>query len=155
MKIAVITVSDRASAGVYADRSGPAIEEVLRKALPGAEIERRIVSDDRERIAEALAASGSADWIITTGGTGPAPRDVTPEATREWCDRDMPGIADYLRAKSLEETPNAVFSRGYAGMRGAQYAVNFPGSEKAARFCAAVLAPLLEHGLAMARGEGH
>ena len=155
MKIAVITVSDRASAGVYADRSGPAIEDVLRKALPGLELERLLVSDDRGRIAEALAASGSADWIITTGGTGPAPRDVTPEATRDFCDRDMPGIADYLRATSLEETPNAVFSRGYAGMRGSQYVVNFPGSEKAARFCASVLAPLLEHGSAMARGEGH
>lgn len=155
MKIAVITVSDRASAGVYADRSGPAIEDVLRRALPGVELERRLVPDDRARIAEALSSCGSADWIITTGGTGPAPRDLTPEVSREWCDREMPGIADYLRAKSLEETPNAVFSRGYAGMRGAQYVVNFPGSEKAARFCASLLAPLLEHGLAMARGEGH
>jgi molybdopterin adenylyltransferase len=155
MKIAVITVSDRASAGVYADRSGPAIEEVFRNALPGIEVERRIVPDERERITQAFELSASADWIITTGGTGPAPRDVTPEATRDWCDRDMSGIADWLRLKSMEETPNAVFSRGYAGMRGAQYVVNFPGSEKAARFCAAVLAPLLEHGLAMARGEGH
>jgi molybdopterin adenylyltransferase len=67
----------------------------------------------------------------------------------------MPGIADWLRQRSLEETPNAVFSRGYAGMRGFQYVVNFPGSVKAARFCAACLAPLLEHGRAMARGEGH
>ena len=155
MRIAVITVSDRASSGVYADRSGPAIEEVLLGLLPDAQIERQIVPDDRGRIAEALARCDRADWIITTGGTGPAPREVTPEATAAYCDRAMPGIADYLRAKSLEETPNAVFSRGYAGMRGAQFVVNVPGSEKAARFCAALLAPLLEHGSAMARGEGH
>lgn len=155
MKIAVITVSDRASAGVYADRSGPAVVEVLRAALPGAGIATEIVPDGDESVLAALGRHPDADWILTTGGTGPAPRDRTPEATRAYCDRAMPGIADYLRSRSLEETPNAVFSRGEAGMRGFQYVVNFPGSEKAARFCAAVLAPLMEHGLKMARGEGH
>lgn len=92
MKIAVITVSDRASARIYSDRSGPAVEEALKGLLPGIEVERRVVPDERERIAEAFALFASADWIITTGGTGPAPRDVTPEATRDYCDRDMPGI---------------------------------------------------------------
>ncbi len=155
MRIAVITVSDRASAGVYADRSGPAVVEALKVALPGAEIEAEIVPDGEESVLAALSRHPEADWILTTGGTGPAPRDRTPEATRAYCDRSMPGIADYLRSRSLEETPNAVFSRGEAGMRGLQYVVNFPGSEKAARFCAAALAPLMEHGRKMARGEGH
>ncbi len=155
MRIAVITVSDRASAGVYADRSGPAVVETLKSALPGAEIEAEIVPDGEESVLAALSRHPGADWILTTGGTGPAPRDRTPEATRAYCDRSMPGIADYLRSRSLEETPNAVFSRGEAGMRGLQYVVNFPGSEKAARFCAAALAPLMEHGRKMARGEGH
>lgn len=155
MRIAVITVSDRASAGVYADRSGPAVVEALKAALPGAELEAEIVPDGEESVLAALSRHPEADWILTTGGTGPAPRDRTPEATRAYCDRSMPGIADYLRSRSLEETPNAVFSRGEAGMRGLQYVVNFPGSEKAARFCAAALAPLMEHGRKMARGEGH
>ena len=155
MKIAVITVSDRASAGVYADRSGPAIEEALKTALPEASIEREIVPDGEESVLAALGRHPKADWILTTGGTGPAPRDRTVEATRAFCDREMPGIAEYLRAKSLEQTPHAVFSRGVAGMKGTQYVVNFPGSERAARFCATLIAPLLEHGLRMARGEGH
>ncbi len=155
MLIAVVTVSDRASRGVYEDRSGPAVAEVLASLLPGVMVEREVVPDERERILEALARHGEAEWILTTGGTGPSPRDVTPEATREFCDRLLPGMAEHLRARSLEETPMAVFSRGEAGMRGRQYIVNFPGSEKAARFCAAVLAPLMEHGSAMARGEGH
>ena len=155
MKIAVVTVSDRASKGVYADRSGPAIEATLRELLPTIEIELDLVPDEKTEILAALARHPDADWILTTGGTGPSPRDVTPEATREFCDRAMPGIADFLRLKSLEETPHAVFSRGAAGMRGAQYVVNFPGSEKAARSCAAWLAPLLDHGVKMAHGEGH
>ena len=155
MKIAVVTISDRASKGVYEDRSGPAIEATLRELLPPIEVERDLVPDEKPEIIAALARHPDADWIITTGGTGPSPRDVTPEATREYCDRSMPGIADFLRSKSLEETPHAVFSRGEAGMRGAQYVVNFPGSERAARSCAAWLAPLLDHGVKMARGEGH
>ena len=155
MRIVVVTVSDRASRGVYADRSGPAIEEVLLAALHGAEISRELVPDERVDILAALARHPEAEWILTTGGTGPSPRDVTPEATREHCDRLLPGIAEHLRTRSLEQTPTAVFSRGEAGMRGAQYVVNFPGSEKGARFCAEVLAPLMEHGSAMARGEGH
>ncbi len=155
MKITVITVSDRAFKGVYADRSGPAIEETLRDLVPGIELEREIVPDERDLIVDALQRHSSAEWIITTGGTGPAPRDVTPEATRAFCDRELPGIADYLRTESLKETPYALFSRATAGMRSFQYVVNLPGSEKAARFCAALLAPLLDHGVKMARGEGH
>jgi molybdenum cofactor synthesis domain-containing protein len=157
VKIAVITVSDRAAAGIYADRSGPAVLEVLASRCPGIETSLALVSDGTESVRGALAVAWTegADWIITTGGTGPAPRDQTPEAVMSFCDRAIPGIAEYLRAESLKQTPNAVFSRGVAGMRGQCYVVTLPGSERAARFCAELLAPLLEHGRAMARGEGH
>ncbi len=157
MKIAVITVSDRASAGVYADRSGPAVVEALREAHPDAEIGLEVVPDGVEPVRAALgrALAGGADWILTTGGTGPAPRDRTPEAVMEFCDRPVPGIAEYLRSESLRETPTAVFSRACSGMRGAAFVVALPGSERGARFCARLLAPLLAHGRAMARGEGH
>lgn len=155
MLIAVVTVSDRASRGIYADLSGPAVEEALLAAIPGAVVEREIVPDEIEAIQAAFERHTEAEWILTTGGTGPSPRDLTPEATRGFCDRLLPGISEYLRAHSLEETPTAVFSRGEAGMRGPQFIVNFPGSVRGARFCARLLAPLMEHGSAMARGEGH
>jgi len=93
--------------------------------------------------------------VLTTGGTGVAARDVTPEATRRFIDREAPGLAEYLRLESHKETSHAVFSRGIAGMRGACYVVNAPGSVKAARLCTRVFAPLLEHGVAMASGKGH
>lgn len=155
MKIAVITVSDRAAAGVYEDASGPAIAAVFAERCPEAIVEREIVADGVDSVYGALMHHAGADWIVTTGGTGPSPRDLTPEASAKYCDRAMPGIAEYLRARSLAETPFAVFSRGFAGMRGAQYVVNFPGSVKAAAFHAELLAPLLGHGVAMALGKGH
>lgn len=157
MKIAVITVSDRAASGIYEDRSGPAVIQVLAELCPDAETSLAVVPDGIEPVRQALeaAAAAGADWIFTTGGTGPAPRDLTPEAVMAFCDREMPGIADYLRTESLRETPNAVFSRGCAGMKGSCYVVAMPGSERGARFCTRLLAPLVEHGRAMARGEGH
>lgn len=155
MKIAVITVSDRASQGIYEDRSGPAIIEAIDRLVPGIEWEREIVPDGEESVFAALGRHPNADWIITTGGTGPSPRDQTPEATHRYCDRTVPGLAEYFRARSLEQTPFAVFSRGVAGMRGTQYVVNFPGNAGGAAFHASLLAPLLVHGIAMARGEGH
>ncbi len=155
MKIAVITVSDRAYAGVYADRSGPAAAEEIRRALPECEVCVEVVPDGVEPLLAAFARHPDADWILTTGGTGPGPRDFTPEATRAFVDRPADGIAEYLRMRSLEETPHAVFSRATAGLKGRQFVVNLPGSEKGARFCARLLAPLLAHGAAMARGESH
>ncbi len=157
MKIAVVTVSDRARAGEYEDRSGAEIERVLREALAGAEISRSLVPDEDEAIAAALdeAALGGADWIVTTGGTGPGPRDRTPEATAAWMDRELPGIAEALRAASMAQTPFAALSRGIAGMRGRAFVVNLPGSPAAARLGAAFLAGIMEHGAAMARGGGH
>jgi molybdopterin adenylyltransferase len=155
VKIAVITVSDRASAGLYEDLSGPAMVAAIRESWPESAIETEIVPDGIDAVKAALARHAEADWILTTGGTGPSPRDMTPEATTAYCDRLVPGIAEYCRARSLEETPNAVFSRGAAGMKGTQYIVNCPGSVKAAVFHARLLAPLFGHGIDMAAGRGH
>lgn len=155
MKVAVVTVSDRASRGEYEDLSGPEMERVFRESVPGVEVERVVVPDEKDAIIAALHRFSASDWIFTTGGTGPSPRDATPEATLDFIDREAPGLAEYLRSESLKETVQAVFSRAVAGMRGSAYVVNAPGSVKAARLCARIFAPLLEHGAAMARGQGH
>jgi len=118
-------------------------------------VERVIVSDDKPAIESILNASGTYDIILTTGGTGLSPRDVTPEATQSACDRIIPGIGEYLRSESLRETNSAVLSRGTAGMIGKTIVVNMPGSVKGATFCAGLLVDILPHALAMARGEGH
>ncbi|MBU0934902.1 MAG: MogA/MoaB family molybdenum cofactor biosynthesis protein [Spirochaetes bacterium] len=155
MKLAVITVSDRASRGEYADRSGPAMLRAFQDAIPDLSTEYSIVSDDQEAILAALQKHQGCDWIFTTGGTGPGPRDITPEATRAFIDREMPGLADYLRLESLKETSNAVFSRGIAGMHGNTFVVNAPGSERAALLCARLFSPLLLHGCDMVQGRSH
>lgn len=155
MKVAVVTISDRASRGEYADLSGPEMETIFRELVPGIEIVRSCVPDEKDKILFALESFADCAWIFTTGGTGPSPRDVTPEATRCFIDRELPGIAEYFRSESLKETPHAVFSRGLAGMKGKTYVVNAPGSIKAARLCARLFAPLLDHGTKMALGAGH
>jgi molybdopterin adenylyltransferase len=155
MKIAVITVSDRASAGIYEDKSGPEIVRLLAEALPAAEVATVLVPDEEPAIFAALRAHASADWIITTGGTGPSPRDVTPEATRTFIQRELPGIAQAIMQASLAETSSAAFSRAIAGQRGACLVVNLPGSPRAVRCGMGVLIPLLDHGAKMVRGEGH
>ncbi len=155
MKVLVLTISDRAYQGVYRDLSGPAVEEVLRAEIPAVKVQRKIVPDEREMILEAYAEGLDTDAVITTGGTGLSRRDITPEVTGEFCDRMIPGIAEYLRNRSLEETLNAVLSRGAAGVKHRTLIVNLPGSEKGARFCAKVLAPVLSHAHRMIMGEGH
>ncbi|MGA2477958.1 MAG: MogA/MoaB family molybdenum cofactor biosynthesis protein [Spirochaetia bacterium] len=155
MKVAVITISDRASRGEYADLSGPEIEKDLRARFPDAEISRAVVPDEPPAILSALESSTGADFILTTGGTGISPRDITPEATMKFCDRELPGIAEALRAASLVETNAAMLSRGYAGMHGTTVVVNFPGSLKAVRLCMKVIGPIMEHAVRMLRGEGH
>ena len=156
MRVSVITISDRASRGEYEDLSGPALEREVLGRFPGSTVTRRVVADDVQQILEALeAAAPRSDFILTAGGTGIGPRDVTPEATRGFCDREIPGIAEALRAHSLVETPAAMLSRGFAGVRGSCIVVNLPGSPKAVRRCMQALAPAMEHALAMLRGEGH
>jgi molybdopterin adenylyltransferase len=150
---AVLTVSDGVSAGVREDTSGDLLEELLREA--GFEVERNVVTDDADVISDAirrLSDSGAA-VVLTTGGTGFAPRDVTPEATRAVVERETPGIAEAIRADALARTPHALLSRGVAGLRGATLVVNLPGSPGGCRDGFEVLRPALRHGLELAAGD--
>ncbi len=157
MKVAIVTVSDRAAAGVYADRSGPRIEELVREAHPDAELSRVVVRDERDAIITALrnGVTENSDWIITTGGTGIGPRDVTVEATREVIVTELPGIAEAIRSASLFETATAVLSRGIAGIASATFIVNFPGSVGGVETGMRVVAPIMAHALSMQQGGGH
>jgi molybdopterin adenylyltransferase len=155
VKVAVITISDRASRGEYDDLSGPVIEKDLRARFLDVEVTRAVVPDEPPAILSALGSFTGVDFILTTGGTGISPRDVTPEVTMKFCDRELPGISEALRAASMAETPAAMLSRGYAGLRGSTIVVNFPGSVKAVRLYMTVIGPVMEHALRMLRGEGH
>jgi molybdenum cofactor synthesis domain-containing protein len=148
----VLTVSDGVAAGEREDRSGDELERLL--AADGYDVARRVVPDEREAIAEALAElADEAPLVLTTGGTGLAPRDVTPEATLEVVDRIAPGIAEALRADSIAKTPHGLLSRGVAGVRGRSLVVNLPGSTGGCRDGYAVLRPALEHALHLLAGE--
>lgn len=153
MNAAVLTVSDGVSAGIREDTSGDILEELLRDE--GFEVERTVVMDDADRISEAIRrlADRGAAVVLTTGGTGFAPRDVTPEATRTVVEREAPGIAEAIRADALARTPHALLSRGVAGLRGATLVVNLPGSPGGCRDGFEVLRPALRHGLELAAGE--
>jgi molybdopterin adenylyltransferase len=155
MRVAVITISDRASRGEYADLSGPEIEKAVFSLYAAAEVSRRVVPDEEREIRDALEAAAGADFILTAGGTGISPRDVTPEVTMKFCDKELPGIAEVLRAQSYLQTPAAVLSRGYAGLHGSSVVVNFPGSVDAVRLCMKVLGPIMEHAMRMRGGGGH
>jgi molybdopterin adenylyltransferase len=152
VKAAVLTVSDGVSAGEREDASGDALEELLRD--DGYEVLRRIVPDEKVAIARAISElAEDASLVLTTGGTGFAPRDVTPEATRAGLDREAPGIAEAIRADALARTPHALLSRGVAGLVGATLVVNLPGSTGGCRDGYAVLRPALRHGLELAAGD--
>jgi len=151
----VITISDRAARGEYADRSGPRIREILQQRLPGIEIVQAVVADDKKAIRSLLLKNLDKDYILTTGGTGLSRRDITPEVCARLCDRDLPGISEWLRRESLSETPFAVFSRAYSGQKGNTIMVNFPGSLRGAELCATLMAGIMEHGWAMVHGGGH
>ena len=148
----MLTVSDGVRHGTREDRSGDLLDELLR--AEGFEVTRRIVPDERDEIALAIAElSGSASLVLTTGGTGFTPRDVTPEATRTVIEREAPGIAEAIRADALTRTPHALLSRGLAGLRGTTLVVNLPGSPGGCRDGFAVLRPALLHGLELAAGD--
>ena len=153
MNAAVLTVSDGVSAGVREDRSGDVLEELLRQE--GFDVERRVVADDATLIADAVQAFAErgTPLVLTTGGTGFAPRDVTPEATRTVIDREAPGLAEAIRADAIARTPHALLSRGIAGLRGTTLVVNLPGSPGGCRDGFAVLRPALQHGLELAAGN--
>jgi len=148
----VLIVSDGVVAGTREDRSGDTLEELLR--ADGYEVERRVVPDERDQIAAAIRelASG-ARLVLTTGGTGLAPRDVTPEATRSVLEREAPGIAQALRADSIAKTPHGLLSRGVAGVLGSTLVVNLPGSTGGCRDGYAILRPALGHALSLLRDE--
>ena len=151
----VVTVSDRCARGERVDESGPAVKEILEKA--GFIVVRtEVVPDERADIERTLIEGASeVDLIVTTGGTGFSPRDVTPEATEAVCDRMAPGISEAMRAYSLKITQQAMLSRAAAGIRGSCLIVNLPGSPRAARENLTAVADALAHGIDMLRGGDH
>ena len=147
--IGVLTISDRASVGIYEDISGPAIEAWVGKALsvPFA-IDKRIIPDGFDSVRDTLidmADKAGCCLILTTGGTGPAPRDLTPEATLAAAQRELPGFGELMRAKSLEQTPTAILSRQTAAHRGACLIVNLPGSPRSIDLCLSAVFPAIPY----------
>ncbi len=150
----VITISDGASHGKRDDKSGPALVGILyanQFEVTGPEI----VPDERDQIAAAItkAADGGSNLVITTGGTGLGPRDVTPQATASVIDYDVPGLTELMRRAGLETTPMAALTRGLAGVRGKTLVINVPGSPRGAMQSLEAVIPVLEHALALLRGE--
>jgi molybdopterin adenylyltransferase len=155
IRAAILTISDKGAAGEREDTSGAAIRELLEGI--GATIDRhKVIPDDRAMISARLkewTGEGNLDLIVTTGGTGLSPRDVTPEATRELLDHEVPGIAEAMRAEGLKHTPMSMLSRAVAGVRGHTLIVNLPGSPKSVRENLSVILPVLPHAIELLRGD--
>ena len=154
VRAGIITVSTRGAAGERADESGPAMKDALASA-GHAVVSTQIVPDDIAKVASAIleATRAGANVVLTSGGTGLSPNDVTPEATRRVIDREVPGIAEALRARSLAKTPHGMLSRGVAGAIGSALVVNLPGSPRAVRESLEVLLPVLPHAIELLAGE--
>lgn len=153
--VGILTVSDRCSRGEEQDRSGPFIAEWVTEHWDATVARQEIVPDERPMITAKLVAWSDAeglDLVLTTGGTGFAPRDVTPEATREAIERDAPGLAEAVRSAGLAKTPHAMLSRAVSGIRGQTLIVNFPGSPKGVRDALETLEKALPHGIDILKG---
>jgi molybdopterin adenylyltransferase len=148
-RVGVLTVSDRASRGEYEDRGGPAVADFLqRRFAPGFARHDRLVPDDPDAISAALVElcdTVGCSLVITTGGTGPSPRDLTPEATRVVLERELPGFGERRRSISVDRVPTAILSRQIAGIRGRSLIVNLPGSPKAIEDCLEAVIPAIPH----------
>jgi molybdopterin adenylyltransferase len=156
IRAGILTVSDRAYQGWYQDLAGPAIREMITEQLGAAVELEAIVPDEQEVISSTLATWAddmALDLILTTGGTGFAPRDVTPEATREVIEREAQGLAEAMRAASLSVTPHAMLSRAVAGIRGRTLIINLPGSPKAVRENLETILPALPHAIELLQGR--
>ncbi|MDX3104959.1 MogA/MoaB family molybdenum cofactor biosynthesis protein [Nonomuraea angiospora] len=153
----VITVSNRASAGVYADKSGPLLVDLLRRDAGCEVVEGPMVVPDGEPVEGALrdGVAQGYDVIVTTGGTGLTPMDLTPEMTSRVISREIPGIAETIRLANREKVPTSILSRGLAGQAGNTLIINLPGSSGGVRDGVAVLAPILQHAVDQIRGGDH
>ncbi len=158
MRVAVLTISDRAFRGEREDRGGPALEDAVARQIAGARVvERRTLPDERIEIAghlKWLADADRADLILTTGGTGLGPRDVTPQATRDVLDYEVPGLGEAMRAATRAAYPTASLSRQLCGVRASTLILNLPGSPRGAVECFEVVANVLAHAVATLRGPG-
>jgi molybdopterin adenylyltransferase len=155
INIGILTISDKGSRGQRQDKSGAAIREAV-SPLESTIVKYEIVPDEADILAAKLvdwADGGGVDVVFTTGGTGLGRRDVTPEATLSVIDKEVPGFAEAMRAKSLEKTPTAVLSRAVAGLRGACLIINLPGSPKAVQECLEIILPAIPHAVEIIRGE--
>ena len=157
IRFAILTISDAGSKGERADTSGDAIAEMM--AREGHEqVRRAIVPDERDQVSDTLRQwcdGGDVDLVLTTGGTGLGPRDVTPEATRDVLDVEAPGIAEAMRMRTLEHTPFAMLSRSVAGVRSGCLVINLPGSPTGVRQCLEVALPAIPHAVAMIMSARH
>jgi molybdopterin adenylyltransferase len=147
--VAILTVSDRASRGEYEDLGGPAVESWLRAAIASpCDYLRRIVADGQESVRDALIAlcdKDGADLVLTTGGTGPAPRDLTPEAMQQVITKELPGFGELMRRVSLAQVPTAILSRQTAGIRGRTLIINLPGKPSAIDVCLSAVFPAVPY----------
>jgi molybdenum cofactor synthesis domain-containing protein len=153
IKVAILTLSDKGAKGKREDTSGPAIEKLIKK-IDSELVSCDILPDEKDLIKKKLIAlCKKADLVITTGGTGVSPRDVTPEATREVIKYEIPGISEAMRRESLKKTPFAMISRAVAGVRGRTLIINLPGSPKAVRENLSAILPVLGHTIEKIKGS--